>query len=175
MLLCVAAAIGYGVVHDQITARVCVEYFTIGHPPVFDTTDPTLLGFGWGIIASWWVGLLLGIPLACCARCGQRPKRSVGSLIRPLLALLMVMAAVALLAGVLGWLLARAGVVVLVGALAQAVPADRHVWFLANLWAHSASYITALAGGIVLIVHAWRSRSKIDSASLPHHSSSNSI
>jgi len=28
VLLCVAAAVVYGIVHDQITARVCVEYFT---------------------------------------------------------------------------------------------------------------------------------------------------
>ena len=48
--------------------------FTIGHPPVFATDDPTLLGLGWGVIASWWVGLLLGIPLALVARAGGRSK-----------------------------------------------------------------------------------------------------
>ena len=81
VLMCVLAAVGYGIVHDQVTARVCVEYFTIGHPPVFGTDDPTLLGIGWGIIATWWVGVLLGIPLAMVARLGSRPKRSVGSLL----------------------------------------------------------------------------------------------
>jgi hypothetical protein len=34
ILACVAAAIIYGILHDQITARVCVEYFTVFHPPV---------------------------------------------------------------------------------------------------------------------------------------------
>ena len=53
ILTCILAAICYGIVHDQITARVCVEYFTIGHPPVFSTNDPTLLGIGWGIIAPY--------------------------------------------------------------------------------------------------------------------------
>ena len=33
--LCILSAIFYGVLHDQVTARVCVEYFTIGHPPIF--------------------------------------------------------------------------------------------------------------------------------------------
>ena len=33
ILMEVAAAIVYGILHDQITARVCVEYFTIGHGP----------------------------------------------------------------------------------------------------------------------------------------------
>ena len=44
VLLSVLTCVTYGVVHDQITARICVEYFTIGHPQVFDTDDPTLLG-----------------------------------------------------------------------------------------------------------------------------------
>jgi hypothetical protein len=52
VLLCVVMAATYGIVHDQITARICVEYFTIGHPPVFGTADPTLLGLGWGVIAT---------------------------------------------------------------------------------------------------------------------------
>ena len=40
VLLSVLTCVTYGIVHDQITARICVEYFTIGHPPVFDTDDP---------------------------------------------------------------------------------------------------------------------------------------
>jgi hypothetical protein len=35
VLLCVLAAVVYGVLHDQVTARICVEYFTIGHLPIF--------------------------------------------------------------------------------------------------------------------------------------------
>jgi hypothetical protein len=53
ILLCIVAAIVYGILHDQVTARVCVEYFTIGHPPIFHTDDPTLLALGWGVIATW--------------------------------------------------------------------------------------------------------------------------
>jgi len=30
VLLAIAAAISYGILHDQITVRVCIEYFTIG-------------------------------------------------------------------------------------------------------------------------------------------------
>lgn len=32
VLLCIVAAIVYGILHDQVTARVCAEYFAIGHP-----------------------------------------------------------------------------------------------------------------------------------------------
>ena len=52
--LCIAAAIVYGILHDQITARICVEYFSVAHPPVWGgIDDPTLLAFTWGVIATW--------------------------------------------------------------------------------------------------------------------------
>jgi hypothetical protein len=160
ILLCIAFAVTYGIVHDQITARVCVEYFTIGHPPVFGTEDPTLLGLGWGIIATWWVGALLGIPLAIVARAGSRPKQSAVTLVRPLAYLMGAAAVTALVAGIVGYFLARAGAVILIGPIAGELPSERHVPFLADLWAHSASYLVALVGGIVVMVHVWRSRGR---------------
>ncbi len=158
VLLSVVAAVFYGIVHDQITARICVEYFTIGHPPIFGTEDPTLLGIGWGIVATWWVGLFLGIPLAVASRAGNRPQRAVASLLQPITKLLAVMAIGALIAGSVGGLLASVGSVILIGPLADAVPPDRHVAFLIDLWAHSASYLIGFVGGIILIVRVWRSR-----------------
>src|SRR3954471_15229661 len=84
ILLCIVAAVMYGIVHDQITARVCVEYFTIGHPPIFNTDSPTLLGLGWGVVATWWGGVVLGIGLAIAARAGtSRPPWPVASWIKP--------------------------------------------------------------------------------------------
>ena len=80
VLLALFAAICYGIVHDQVTARVCLEYFTIGHPPLFSTTSPTLLALGWGVVATWWVGLPLGLLLAVAARGGQRPPLSAADL-----------------------------------------------------------------------------------------------
>lgn len=160
VLMCIVAAVCYGIAHDEVTARVTVEYFTIGHPPIFGTDDPTLLGIGWGIIATWWVGMLLGIPLAFVARAGSRPRRSVGSLVRPVLNLLAVMAVCALVAGLLGWLLAATGVVYLVDPIAGEVPAARQVPYLAALWAHTASYVVGLVGGVVVVVLVWRSRGK---------------
>ncbi|MCA8941727.1 MAG: hypothetical protein KDB80_04135 [Planctomycetes bacterium] len=83
VLLCVVAAVGFGIVHDQITARVCVEYFTIGHPRILATDSPTELGIFWGVIATWWVGAILGLGLAFAARRGAAPKRNAASLVRP--------------------------------------------------------------------------------------------
>ena len=156
--LCVLAAVVYGIAHDQVTARVCIEYFTIGHPRVFDTESPTLLAIGWGVIATWWVGVLLGAPLAFAAIRGKRPRRSARSLVKPVAILLVCMAATALVAGVIGFALANSGVLILLEPLASRVPGDKHVVFIADLWAHSASYLTGFVGGIVLINRVWRSR-----------------
>ncbi|MGQ0551816.1 MAG: hypothetical protein ACT4PU_01185 [Planctomycetota bacterium] len=156
--LSVVAAIVFGIVHDQVTVRVCIEYFTIGHPPVFATDSPTLLGLGWGIIATWWVGLLLGAPLAFAAIRGPRPRRSARSLIWPIAMLLACMGVVSLIAGVIGFVVASSGWVVLVEPLASRVPSGQHVPFIADLWAHSASYLAGFVGGIILINRVWRSR-----------------
>jgi hypothetical protein len=156
--LCVGAAVVYGILHDLVTAHVCVEYFTIGHPPVFGTEDPVLLALGWGVIATWWVGLILGIALEVAARGGKRPPRTVSSLVRPVVQLMLFSGAVALVAGLIGWIAASQGWVFLVGPLASDVPRSRHAAFLADLWAHSASYFVGFLGGLVVCVRVWRSR-----------------
>src|SRR6266404_9486519 len=91
-LVCIVAAIFYGVIHDQITVRVCLEYFTVFHPPVFATQSPTLLAFGWGVIATWWMGAFLGALLAIATRAGSRPKLSAMNLFNPIGKLLVVIA-----------------------------------------------------------------------------------
>jgi hypothetical protein len=139
ILMSISAAISYGIIHDQITARICVEYFTIGHPPIFATEDPTLLGVGWGILATWWVGLFLGVLLAIVARAGKLPKRSAVSVVGPVAALMLISACGAVFAGLLGWMLATRGIVQLVEPLASGVPSDKHVAFLIDAFAHTAS------------------------------------
>jgi hypothetical protein len=146
------------VLHDQVTARVCVEYFTIGHPPIFGTDDPTLLGIGWGICATWWVGAILGVLLAIAARAGKRPPRSVGSLVRPVVLLMLALGMIAFVAGVIGWVLASSGAVFLTEPMATEVPREKHSAFLADLWAHSASYLFGFIGAIIVCVRVWRSR-----------------
>ena len=152
------AAIFYGILLDQVTARICVEYFTIGHEPIFGTEDPTLLGLGWGVLATWWVGLLLGVPLAIAARAGGRPKREVATLIKPIALLMLISAIGALTAGVVGWNLAEQELVEIIGPLARDVPKEKHVPFLADAFAHNGSYAIGFIGGVVMIVRVWRSR-----------------
>jgi hypothetical protein len=158
LLLCVSAAVLYGVLHDQVTARVCVEYFTVGHPPAFDTDDPTLLGLGWGVAATWWVGLILGLALAVAARAGRRPKRSVRSLVRPVLVLLAVAAVFAAAAGVFGYVVGKSGTVVLPAAVKDRLPREKWAAFQADAFAHTASYWVGFVGGSVQIAAVWASR-----------------
>ncbi len=156
--LSIAAAVLYGEVQDQVTTRVCVEYFTIGHPDIFGTDSPTLLALGWGFIATWWAGALIGAPLVVACRAGSLPRLRAGDLHRPVLALLLFMAYAAILAGIAGYVFARAGSIGLVGDLALAVPAGKHPQFLADLWAHNAAYITGFAGAPYLCIWARRRR-----------------
>lgn len=159
--LCILAAVAYGIVHDQITSRVCVEYFTIGHPPIFGTDDPTLLGLGWGVIATWWMGLILGILLAAAARAGSREPFGPCDLVRPIGRLLAVMFVSAAAFGTIGYLAASAGLIGLNGPIADRVQADRHPRFLADLWAHSASYGVGFFGGLVVIARTASRRKRL--------------
>lgn len=152
------AAVAYGILQDQVTARVCVEYFTVGHPDLFRTDSPTLLAFGWGVVATWWAGLLLGIPLALAARAGSNPKRGIRDLAPAIVRLLVCMGASATACGILGYLAARVGLVWLVEPYASAVRPERHALFLADGAAHLAAYGVGFAGGISVCIWTWMKR-----------------
>lgn len=156
LLLCIGAAIAYGVVHDQITARICVEYFTIAHPPVFNTDSPTLLGLGWGVIATWWVGAFLGVLLAITALAGKWPIVPASQLQRPVSHLLLSMAIGALVSGLTGYLLTKQGTVG-IGGWESTIAESKRNAFAADMWAHSASYLVGFVGGLGLAVRTlWR-------------------
>jgi hypothetical protein len=161
VLFATLAAIGYGVMHDQVTAHLCVEYFTIAHPPVFPTESPFLLALGWGILATWWVGLALGTLLAAAARLGPLPRLGLAELRQPILLLMAASALAAFGAGLCGALLAATGVVTLPEGLATDIASDRKVAFSAVAWAHSASYASAALGGLLIIAGTVRKRLRL--------------
>ena len=150
VLLGVLAAVVYGVLHDQVTARVCVEYFTVGHPRVIASESPTLLALVWGTLATWWFGLILGLPAAGLARVGGLPKLTARDLVKPVAVVMAVTGIVALVAGVTGYLLAEVGVIRLSDPFVHFVPAQKHSAFLANGWAHLAAYGTGGVGALVV-------------------------
>ena len=152
------AAIMYGLIHDQVTVRVCLEYFTIGHPPLIRTTSPTLLALAWGFVATWWVGLPLGVIVAMAARRGSRPKLSA-SQVRPyLVSLMVVVGALALTAGLLAYLLAMRGEIALSKDWSDLLPDGAQIPFLVDVWTHSASYLFGILGGALVAVLIFRKR-----------------
>jgi hypothetical protein len=127
----ILAAILYGIVHDQVTARICVEYFTIFHPPVFGTDSPTLLVFGWG----------------------RRPKRTARSIIPLIFRLLLAMACCAAIVGTTGYFFGR-----MPDYFTSLIPEGLYRRFLAAWWSHNASYLVGFIGALILCIIVWRSR-----------------
>ena len=155
---CIMAAVFYGIVHDMVTAHVCVEYFTVAHPVVVFTDSPVTLALIWGVLAAWWVGLILGIPLAIAALAGSRPRVAVTQLLPRIGRLLTIMGACALLAGIVGCVLNKSGAIFLVPPFADDIPKSHHAGFFFDAFAHMASYIVGFVGGLVLVYKVWRSR-----------------
>jgi hypothetical protein len=160
VLLGLIAAVGYGIVHDQITARICVEYFTIGHPRIINSDSPTLLGLVWGVVATWWVGLPLGALLALAARAGPWPRLEAGDLQKSVLILLVVMGVCAAVAGFVGYQLALAQQIGFPAVWANGVSPDKQPVFIADWWAHNASYDVGILGGSMLCVMTWWRRKR---------------
>jgi hypothetical protein len=160
--LSILAGAIYGIVHDQVTARVCLEYFTIYHPNLFHTQSPTLLAPGWGILATWWVSLFLGLMLAIAARAGSPPKLTAAELAPKLAKLLAIMAVCALTGGIAGYFLQGLGMEY----YATDIPKEIRHDFYADFWAHSMSYLSGFVGGIILSILVWRSRGRTASEGL---------
>lgn len=165
ILLCVAAAVLYGIAHDNITARLCLEYFTVGHRRAFASDSPTLHAFYWGVVATWWVGLPLGVVVACGARLGSRPPVDARAIVRPLGTTLVAIALVALLAGVASYVFTGRGPQPfrLPGPLFEQVAITKHRAF-ATCWAtHVASYYAGALFGLVLAIRVFRMRARSSS------------
>jgi hypothetical protein len=73
---------------------------------------------------------------------------------------MIVSAICALVMGVIGYQLAEAGAVRLIGPIASAISADKHSRYLADLWAHSTSYAVGIVGGLVVMIRVWQSRKR---------------
>jgi ABC-type phosphate/phosphonate transport system permease subunit len=156
VVACIFAAVIYGVVHDQVTARICVEYFTEFHPPVFATQSPTLLALGWRVIATWWAGAMIGTLLAFAARAGSRPKLSFRSIVVWLPLFMAVMGFCAVVSGTIGYFWAP-----LPHDIADLLPHAMQRRFLAAWWAHGASYLSGFVGGVLLCILVWSRRSRL--------------
>ena len=152
ILLCLVFSILFGILHNQVSARVSEEYFTIGHRALIQSTSPTLMGIAWGVNSTWWVGLILGVLLALAGRLGNRQRRSAASLIKPLLMLFLVCGTASLLLGFAAYRLSSSGSIPFLKGMTDAIAVHRQPRYMAALWMHTASYTAATMGGLILAV-----------------------
>ena len=145
------AAIAYGELHDQVTAHVCVEYFSVAHPPVFATASPFWLAVGWGFLATWWVGLPLGMAAAAAARLGDWPRLTWRDVSGDIAILMLASGLAALAMGALGAALVARGLAPVPLGWGPVIPPTRHAAFAFDAWAHMTSYVVGAVGGLVVI------------------------
>jgi hypothetical protein len=160
ILLVVLAAVTYGIIHDQITAHLCVEYFTVGHPNLFHTDSPILLGFCWGVAATVGIGAVFGAVLAEVSQSPGLPPYPMRPLRRSLLILIATMAVAAFLSGLLGFELSRHSIIRLPVTFNDLILPSRRDRFMAAWFAHGASYLVGFAGGAFLIFRIWTQRGR---------------
>lgn len=178
----VIAAIAYGIIQDQVTARICLEYFSQGfHKKMMDTwtgtpilntcrsillnsNSPTVHALLWGTIATWWVGLPLGVLLAGASRIGPWPKTTLEELIKPLMVTMNSVGIATLVAGIYGYFANKGQFNKNINSITDDITKYKFTagaWegvrvinglnFIVNTYAHSTSYTAAAIGGIVLI------------------------
>lgn len=152
------AITGYAMLQDQVSARLCPEYFTVLHPPIPNLTDPTLLGISWGFIGGWWGGIVLGYVAGLVATLGPRPKLQPREIVRPLLVLVSALAVLTALSGFTVWHHANLLGVSLDAGMNGLVPPERHRAVLVVACYHFTAYATATLGGFVLCGWVWAER-----------------
>jgi hypothetical protein len=155
------AAISYGIIHDMITAHFCVEYFTIGHPKIIESESPVLLALLWGMIATWWVALPMGILIAGFSQFGKNPYLEFQDIMSLILKLLLIMFGIALIAGIVGYVLTDLEMIYLTPSFAELMDSSKHSKFLAAGWAHTSSYLSGIIGTIFVCIIISKKRKKL--------------
>ncbi|MHB1767724.1 MAG: hypothetical protein ACYCUV_07710 [Phycisphaerae bacterium] len=144
--LVVLMAAVYGIIHDQITARIYPAYFNVdhpdlGYPAIFHSSSPTVLAFAWGIVATVPLATVLGSMIAISAQAGSYPRISARQLLKPLLAVFSGMAIMAIAGGLWGYHAWRPASKIFV--------ARRE---MTDFCAHLMSYCGGLLGALALVI-----------------------
>ncbi len=154
--LCVAVAVSYGIIHDEFTAHLCVEYFTVAHPHLFATQSAEVLGVAWGITGTWWLGLLLGIVLARVSTVESgAPKLTAKFLSGRIALIVLVTAFSAIVSGIAVYYIALNCHMLLPD---PNVPTEKHTVFYAVWAAHLASYFAAISTSLLVVLNVWSIR-----------------
>lgn len=143
-----------GIAIDLVTANVAVEYFTVHHPRVVDSTSPWVMALVWGVGASWWFGLIAGALLWGINRRRSHPlpRRRIMKMVVPALGVIWG---------------AMMTILVAVLAFASTIPTEqRKASFeadsrlMAVALAHAGEYVLGAIVTIVLMVKVARLKSE---------------
>ncbi|MBY0457148.1 MAG: hypothetical protein K2V38_07415 [Gemmataceae bacterium] len=157
-LLGLGFVVGYAILQDQISARLCPEYFTRLHNPIPGVTDPTLLGVYWGFLGAWWGGVLVGYVAGLMATVGPRPKLTPRELVKPFALLVLGVATVTALTGLSVWRHGELFGLILDSGTAQVVPTKRHQELMTVACYHLVAYASSVVGGVALCAWVWAER-----------------
>lgn len=150
----------YGILNDQITIRICVEYFTVFHPRIVDSDNITVIATAWGLVATWWFGLSVGVILALISRFFTAHKiDTIRHLLRLGGWLSLFVFCLSLVAGLIGYIFA-ANHIIPVSYWFQGIPEAAQARFLAVLFWHNALYLGAGLSGVILAVDILRRGNK---------------
>jgi hypothetical protein len=150
----------YGILNDQITIRICAEYFTLFHPRIVDSDNITVIATAWGIVATWWFGLSVGVILALISRFFRANKTdNIRHLMRLGGWLSLFAFCLSLVAGLIGYFLAVNRMIV-VSYWFPRIPQEAASRFLAVLFWHNALYLGAGISGVILALDIWRRRNR---------------
>lgn len=116
--LSVAAAVTYGVLHNQVTVRLSPTYFSHGFKrnrellkgPVLGrlknilekTQSPTVIGSIWGFLVLP-IGVIFSVPVVVASRIGNWPKLSASNLMIPATIALGGVGVASLVSGIRGY------------------------------------------------------------------------
>lgn len=162
VLFAITASCVYGIIQDQITIRVCPEYFTIFHPRLLPLDSYTLIAIQWGIVATWWVGAALGLILSLGALAGPRPPIGWRRVVKPIITLLLFVGTVALASGYIAHAISFVAPSFLIPPqIAEAGP-EKAIAFSIDLAAHNAAYLAGFVGGLLMAARVFAGRRRLD-------------
>lgn len=154
--LAAASAAIFGALHNQLSYSVGPEYFEGVKFPQFgipETTAPRMGAAQVGVLASWWMGALVGLPAFLYGLFTVPNARSYLAAGIGAIGLVLVLATFAALAGLVGGI-AAVTTGILDGVLTLPQGIDR-ADFLRAGFMHDASYV---AGGLGALLAFWPMR-----------------
>ena len=118
-----------------------VDHPDLGYPAIFHSSDPTVLAFAWGTVATVPLATVLGTMIAIASQAGRGSRISARDLFKPLLLVFGAMALMAVAGGIWGY---------------HAWQADSKLFVarreMTDFCAHLMSYCGGLLGAVVLVI-----------------------